>query len=503
MRLRGRKSRGEAGAARASAMPASGAAALGALGAVMGLAAPARAQHVEYKASITLTGAYTQSITDSLYPNAQTFAGPTVALSPALVVLVDTLRTENTLNYALSLSVPFAIHANAGVNTAALTYANHLTYAGHYALSELTSMTLGAGFTESPLNTFIPSQDPTAAPIQATPAGSAVTIAVNATEGFSRQVSERNVFTQSGAFTYGHPIDPVSDRAQTYSATNSFALNHTFQRDTLGATITNQFNYFTASAGAGTDTAPTAITLPSHTAWVNTLALNWVHPFSEAFSSTIVAGATQTLSPEAAVFMQVQPTGSATLNYNFLLATAGLAYAHQAQPNVTTGTVNFTDSVTLRFSAPIKVTGLTTLGTVGYTHSVPIGTPVIACPGDMPNCSVSTLVTNPTHVFAADAGLEYHPERVPTLTVGMRGQLTRQIVADDLTLTNNFTRYTVSLNLTYSYPNANAAATRPQLSPLYSTQAPPASDVISTDRFFSAPVAGPAPAEPAARPKGP
>ncbi len=79
-----------------------------------------------------------------------------------------------------------------------MTYSNRLTYAGHYALSELTSMTFGAGVTEARLNTFIPSQDPTAAPIQTVPAGAAYLISASATEGFSRQLSERTSFTQTG-----------------------------------------------------------------------------------------------------------------------------------------------------------------------------------------------------------------------------------------------------------------------------------------------------------------
>ena len=61
----------------------------------------------------------------------------------------------------------------------------------------------------------------------------------------------------------------------------------------------------------------------------------------------------------------------------------------------------------------------------------------------------------------------------------------------------------MSLNFTYSYPNANAAAMRPQFSPLLSATAPGGDDVISTERYFSAPVGGPAPAEPLPLPKGP
>jgi hypothetical protein len=469
--------------------------------AAFGPAATAHAQHVEYKASITLTGAYTQSLTDAPYPTAQTFAGPSISLSPALIALIDTQRTENTLNYAFTLSVPFLIHENPGVQSSGVSYANRLSYGGHYAISEVTNLNLGASFTETPINSFVPSQDPTAAPIQTVPSGAEYIISAGVTEGVSRQLSDRNVFTQGASFLYGHPVDPTSVRAQTFSATNSFSLSHVFPKDNLGATLSNQLNYFTASLPAATDAAPSPAAVPGSSAWVNTLAVNWEHPFSEAFSMRLVAGATQTLSPGAADFMQVQPTGSASLNYNFLLATAGLTYAHGAQPNVGTGTVNFTDAVSLRFAAPIGLTGFTTTGTVGYTHAVPIGTPVVACPADMPTCTASVDVTSPSDVYAADLGLDYHPPLVPTLTVGVRGQLSRQVMTEDIA--NTFTRYTVALNLTYSYPNANAAATRPSLSPLFSASPPGASDVVSTERYFSPSVAGPAPAEPLPLPKGP
>src|ERR1700722_12046233 len=118
------------------------------LSAVVATAAPVRAQHVEYKAAITLTGAYTHSLSDYPYPNAQTFSVPTIPLSPSLIALVDTLRTENTLTYAFSLSAPLVQQTE--FPTPPVSYANRLTYAGHYALSEVTSMTFGAGFTEAP-----------------------------------------------------------------------------------------------------------------------------------------------------------------------------------------------------------------------------------------------------------------------------------------------------------------------------------------------------------------
>ena len=83
-------------------------------------------------------------------PPAQYLAGrQTPRLPPSIVALVDTLRTDNTLTYALTLSVPFTRQGD--VNQFALLYSNNFSYAGHYALSELTTMDLGAGFTETPM----------------------------------------------------------------------------------------------------------------------------------------------------------------------------------------------------------------------------------------------------------------------------------------------------------------------------------------------------------------
>jgi hypothetical protein len=494
-------------------MRLSAAAAMAASLAALGLAAPVRAQHVEYRASVTATGAYSQSLGGAGTMSQQNaLAGPTVAFSPSLIALVDTLRTDNTFTYAFSLNVPFTQKGT--VSPFSLLYSNRLSYGGHYALSELTTMTFGAAVTESPLNTFIPSQNPAEAPVQVTPAGVAYMLNFNGTEGFSRQVSELSSFTQNGSFTLGYPIDPTSIRARTFSGSNSFGVARSFFKDSLGVTLTNQFNYFTASKSAETVTtsrsaAPITtsevtnfiVTLPSQT-WVNTLALNWSHPFTERLSSTLIAGVTQTLSPGQATLMHVQPSGTATLNYNFLLATASLSYAHAAAPNVTTGTVNFTDSATARFSMPIGLTGLVTTGSAGYTYSTPIGTPIVLCPGNLPNCSAAVTATSPSHVIVADAALDYHPERVPTLTVGLRGQITRQVLTEDTSAANDFTRYTISLNLTYSYPNANAAAVRPHLSPLFSAEPPPSSEIMSTDRVFGAPTGGPAPEEPLPLPAG-
>jgi hypothetical protein len=442
----------------------------------LGLAVPARAraQHVETRAAVTLTAAYTRSLGDAAsigVLDANTFSSVSLVLSPSLIALLDTPRTENTLTYAFSLTAPFYLQAPATGPQNPIVPSNRFSYAGHYELSEITSMTFGVNFLESPINTLVPSQAATATPVQTEPAGVAQLITVSGNEGFSRQITERMAFTQAGAFSFGDPIDPLVTRARTYSAQNSFGIGRTFAYDLLGVTLTNQLNYFTAAE----NTAGGLVT-PATSTYINTLALNWTRPFSDRLTSALTAGVTQTLSPDALQPMQVQPTGSVTLNYTFNYATAALAYAHAAMPNLATATVDFNDAASLRFSVPIGVTGLIATGTFGFTHSVPIATSSIPVAG---------IVNGPVNVYVGDATLDYHPERWPTLTVGLRGQLTRQAPLDDPTLATTFTRYSLALNLTYSYPNANAAAVRPPLAPLLAT-APPSSDVVSTDRFFSA-----------------
>ncbi len=458
--------------------------------AVVGHAVPARAQYyLDWKGSVTLTGAYARSYTDGPAPTALTYSGPTFSLSPALNGLLDTLRTENTLSYGLSLTLPFT--SQLGFQYSGFTYANRLAYSGHYALSELTSMTFTASLAQSPLFSVIPSQDSTSATVQAVPPGVANMITVGAGEGFSRQVSELTAFSQGGAFAFGDPINPTSLSAHTYSASNSFSLTRSFITSSLGATLSNQINYFTAGQGATLGTGPASISPPGST-YVNTLSLNLVHPFSERISGTLVAGVTQTVSPGATTLTAVEPTGSASLSYEFNIAVATLSYAHVAAPNLATASVNFNDVASLRFSLPIGLTGLVSSGSLGFTHSVPILSAATPLAG---------AIVGPSFDYLADVSLAYTPVLVPVLTLGVRGQLTRQQVPE--TPADDFLAYTVGLNVTYSYPSATAAMVRPSFSPLYSAVAPTPSDVISTERFFSGGVSGPAPAEPLPLPKGP
>jgi hypothetical protein len=418
-------------------------------------ALPARAQHVEAKASIMLTGAYTRSWSDSPSPSALTFAGPSVALSPLLALLVDTPRTENALGYALSLSLPI-VHGPT-VDSSSLTYANRVTYMGRYALDEFWSMTLAAGLSQSPLASFVPSQDPTASPVQTVPAGAANMLAVNVSEGISRLVTERTSITQGAAFAYGDPLVPTGIASRTYTAQNALGWSREFFYDTLGMTLTNEYDHFTAAPN-----------IPASSVWINTLSLTYAHAFSETLTATLTPGATATVSPGATRSVVVQPSGTATLRYDHRFASAALAFAHQAEPNLAAATVAFDDMVTLRFMVPIATTGLVAAGTAGFARSTPI------------ESAEGRPKPNPANVFLADTALDYFPASEKHFSIGMRAFIARQAVVGDPA--NSFTRYTLALHLTYAYPSAEAAMVRPALTPAYAVRAPTQTEIVSSDR---------------------
>jgi hypothetical protein len=66
--------------------------------------------------------------------------------------------------------------------------------------------------------------------------------------------------------------------------------------------------------------------------------------------------------------------------------------------------------------------------------------------------------------------------------VGFRGQYGRQINPADAA--SSYTRYTLSLHLTYAYPTADSLGIRPQLAPEYALHAPSQADIVSSDRVL-------------------
>jgi hypothetical protein len=427
----------------------------------IGLAAPARAQRVDGRVSLTMSGAYNQTLTDAPYPTAATQAGPSISMAPSAVLLIDTPLTNHTLTYAFSVALPFT--KDIKLVAAPLTYSHRFSYSGRYTVDDLTTVSLGGSFSYAPVNTLSGSGgDPTQTPVDASPVGAAYTLAASLTQGCNRQLSEEWSLTQSSSFSFGAPIDPALIHPKTLGTQDSITLSKRINKETVGVVATAAVNYFTIGEGAGGQ-----ITDPN-TQITDSLALTWTHPWTDSLSMTLNAGVTQIISPAATTVTSVQPSGSVALNYRFDISTLTAQYAHQASPNLAAGSVAFTDSATLRFSLPIGSTGLSTSGTGGFTHSAPVGG------------NGTSLVGSPTNVIVSDAALTYKSQRLPSLSLSLRAQLQRQVPTDDPS--QGFTRVSGSLSLSYSYPAANAAQTVPAMAPALGMPGFTPEDFASSDR---------------------
>lgn len=417
---------------------APGVAALALIGA-MSVAAPARAQHVEGRFSLTASGSYNTVISDSPYPTALTLAGPSASLSPSGVLLIDSPRTENTLSYALTLNVPFT--KDFQLTGAPISYSNRFSYSGRYELSERTSGTFLLSFAHTPQNVLGVSSDPTQTLLDPVPSGARYLLALSIQQGLTRQLSPSLSLQQTNGVNLNDPVNPLLITPKAIAVQNAVALSRSFAVDTVGFTLSVGTTHFTVSEGSG------GAVVDPRTQITNNLALTWSRPLTTSLSLSAQAGATQIISPATATPTAIQPSGSLTFNYRLDPATLSAGYSHMATPNLLTSTVNFTDSATLRFSLPIGMTGLSAMGSGGFTHMEPLG--------------ASTL--SPTNTYLGDVSLTYHPTKAPTLAISARIQVSRQSGGSDAL--GNFTRFSTALNLTYSYPSALAAMVAPPQAP--------------------------------------
>src|SRR5580692_1796880 len=94
--------------------------------------ATARAQYVDWRASVALAATYSSTLTDQPYPTIFTQAGPTISLTPSLTLLADTPMTSENLAYNFTLGLPFT--SGFQLSYAPVNYANHLTFTSRVTL---------------------------------------------------------------------------------------------------------------------------------------------------------------------------------------------------------------------------------------------------------------------------------------------------------------------------------------------------------------------------------
>jgi hypothetical protein len=131
--------------------------------------------------------------------------------------------------------------------------------------------------------------------------------------------------------------------------------------------------------------------------------------------------------------------------------------------------------VSLRVAMPIGASGVSVSGSAGYLRSAPIAN--------------DGALQSPSHNITGDVGVTYTPIAAPQLTLGLRGQIQRQIQTEDIT--GNILRYGGTFSVTYSFPSAREAVVPPHFSPALSFTPMGETDVVAPARREAEPFLGP------------
>ena len=221
------------------------------------------------------------------------------------------------------------------------------------------------------------------------------------------------------------------------------------------------------------------------------LAVTWQRPITDALTSSVHVGVSQTLNPGTPLGPAWSPTGGATLTYNLVPVMITLAYNYSSMVDIYTADTRVTNQISLRAVMPLWYTGITLTGTSGFVHSEPSGE-----------------TGQGIETFTSDLSLAYSPPKIPKLSVSLRGIYARQVPLE-MPL-NAASRYGLLFNVGFSYPSANAADVVSRLSPVFIpspsdgdtlfAQEGPAPELQAPFDSKSEPAAPAAPFAPAAKP---
>ena len=397
----------------------------------------AGAQYFRADPVVRVSGGYaiTRIISDDPSVAAYTQSSPVVTISPSLVLTYDTPRV--TQNLTLGSTVGLPLSSDFTFNGQPPSYDFRLRYAGNIPLDPRTTLTLAGIASAAPINGFSTQQDASLTPINAPPADFAYNFAINGTESILRELTEDTNLTQTTNVGYVVPFNVEPRRSSTLTVRNSLAGSVRWPRDTLtltGVVAVERFGSAELLAPGGTSATLTEPRIQI----LNDLSLGWQRPFTESLSGEIHAGVGLTISPGTSTPQVWQPTGGASLAYNFAPAMISLAYNYAAMVDIYKASTNLNNTATLRVVLPLSTIGLSMSGSGGYVHSVPIG-------------DVGVMLDSAT----ADVVLTYSPVPVPTLSFNLRGLFARQI-PQEIPL-DGVTRYGLSFNVAFSYPSTQAA----------------------------------------------
>lgn len=435
----------------------------------------AGAQYFHADPTVRFTGGYlfNRVIPDDPNLNPLDQSGPLVTLAPSLALTYDTPLVTQKLTLSSTIGLPLA--SNFTFKGQPPSYNLRLQYTGNVPLDARTKLTLTGTASAAPINGFSTQQDASLTPIEVPPADFSYNFTLSGMDTIRRELTEEVSVTQTTNVLYAFPFNVEPIRASTLTVKNSLAATRKWMLDTLTLTgAVNVTRFGSAETNAGVTDPRVQI--------INDLTVLWKRPFTESLTGSVNIGVSQTISPQSVVLPVYAPTGGATLMYNFFPVTVTLLYSYAALVDVYTATTNLTNQVSLRAVVPLTTTGLSVTGSGGYVHTSPIG-------------GVGVGFDSAT----GDVGVTYTPIAVPKLSLSLRANYARQVPIDNPL--GGVTRYGLSFNVGYSYPNVMAVDASARLAPTFAPG--PSGDVdvaLGQEIPALAPDAPDAPTEPAPTP---
>ncbi|MEP7125364.1 MAG: hypothetical protein ABJE95_30815 [Byssovorax sp.] len=405
----------------------------------------AGAQYFHADPTVRLTGGYlfNRVIPDDPGLNPVDQSGPLITFAPSLALTYDTPRVTQKLTLSGTLGLPLA--SNFTFSGQPPTYNLRLLYTGNVPIDALTKLTLTGSTSAAPINGFATNQDPSLTPIEAPPADFSYNFTINGTETLHREISEPLSVTQTTNVNYAFPFNVQPIRASTLTVKNSLAATRQWTLDTLTLTGSVGVTRFgPAETGAGVTEPRVQIT--------NDLTLLWKRPFTQSLNGSVHVGVSQTLSPGSIYPPVYAPTGGGQLTYIFEPVSITLLYNYAAAVDIYTATTNLNNTASVRAVVPVTTTGLVISGSGGYANTVPIG-------------GVGVGLNSVT----SDVGLTYAPTAVPKLNFTLRGNYAHQVPVDNPLAGTS--RFGLTFNVGYSYPNAVAVDAVGRLVPAFNPTA--------------------------------
>ncbi|AKU98430.1 hypothetical protein AKJ09_05094 [Labilithrix luteola] len=295
-------------------------------GALVAMPATATAQDVVYE-RLRVQGGFTHEDRGAQASLDDVWLGAT----PELAAVFARPRTFSQLTYTLTGMIHTELPAE---------IANRLTLGVSHEISKTTLVFASAEAFQTSLRNLLTSRPAAATELAALAAPEGTFLGVRATEGLSWEAGPRVRIGQGLDAAMVTSID--SGPTKNYLANASFSADRVWQFDALGVE---------ARGGYASNQVTTRINQKLVT---TSLGPRWRHDFNARLSTFVTVGGMLILSPDPGTGIVLASTARGSLLYALSSARLDLSAASGAEPNILTGQILRTHSVSLRAWFPIS-----------------------------------------------------------------------------------------------------------------------------------------------------